>query len=47
MSLRGGERELIGVANMHLPGWHVDPGQVHRDLRRLAQWRHARVEAVS
>jgi hypothetical protein len=47
MSLHGGERELIGVANMHLPGWHVDPGQVHRDLRRLAQWRHARVEAVS
>ena len=47
MSLRGGERELIAVANMHLPGWHVDPDQVRRDLRRLAQWRRARAHVAA
>ena len=39
MSLRGGERELIAVANMHVPGRQVDPGQVRRDLIRLREWR--------
>jgi hypothetical protein len=42
MSLHGSERELISVANMHVPGWHVDPGQVRRDLRRLREWRAGR-----
>jgi hypothetical protein len=42
MSLRGGERELIGIANMHVPGRQVDPGQVRRDLLRLRQWRAQR-----
>ena len=43
MSLRGGERELISVANMHVPGRQVDPGQVARDLIRLREWRARRV----
>lgn len=38
MSLHGDERALISDANMHLPGRQVDPGQVHRDLRRLREW---------
>jgi len=38
MALRGDERRLIGDSNMHLPGRHVDPGQVRRDLHRLSQW---------
>jgi hypothetical protein len=38
MSLRGDERELVGVATMHVPGWQVDPGQVRRDLVRLREW---------
>ena len=47
MSLRAGERELISVANMHVPGRQVDPGQVGRDLIRLREWRARRVEAVA
>jgi len=43
MSLRAGERELISVANMHVPGRQVDPGQVRRDLIRLREWRARRV----
>jgi hypothetical protein len=42
MTLHGSERELISAANMHVPGWHVDPGQVRRDLRRLREWRAGR-----
>jgi hypothetical protein len=38
MALRGGERELIAVANMHLPGRQVDPRQVRRDLVCLREW---------
>ena len=38
MALHGDERRLIADANMHLPGRHVDPGQVRRDLRRLRAW---------
>jgi hypothetical protein len=38
MSLHGDERGLIADANMHLPGRQVDPRQVRRDLRRLAEW---------
>jgi hypothetical protein len=38
MSLRAGERELISVANMHVPGRQLDPGQVRRDLIRLREW---------
>ena len=47
MSLRGGERELISVANMHVPGRQVDPGQVRRDLIRLREWRARRVDAAA
>jgi hypothetical protein len=42
MSLRAGERELISLANMHVPGRQVDPGQVARDLIRLREWRARR-----
>jgi hypothetical protein len=42
MSLRAGERELIAIANMHVPGRQVDPGQVRRDLHRLREWRARR-----
>ena len=38
MALRGGERELIAAANMHLPGRQVDPQQVRRDLVCLREW---------
>ena len=37
MSLRGGERELISVANMHVPGRQLDPAQVRRDLVAAAR----------
>jgi hypothetical protein len=47
MSLRAGERELISVANMHVPGRQVDPGQVRRDLVRLREWRARRVGAAA
>ena len=47
MSLRAGERELISVANMHVPGRQVDPGQVARDLHRLREWRARRVGAAA
>lgn len=43
MSLRAGERELISVANMHVPGRQLDPEQVARDLIRLQEWRARRV----
>ena len=46
LSLRAGERELISVANMHVPGRQVDPGQVSRDLIRLREWRARRVGAA-
>ena len=46
MSLRAGERELISVANMHVPGRQLDPGQVARDLIRLREWRGRRIAAV-
>jgi hypothetical protein len=42
MSLRGGERELIEVANMHMAGRQIDPGQAKRDLARLREWRRIR-----
>jgi hypothetical protein len=45
MALTGDEQGLISVANMHLAGRQVDPGQVERDLQRLAQWDQARREA--
>ncbi|MQA74297.1 MAG: hypothetical protein GEU88_08175 [Solirubrobacterales bacterium] len=38
MALRGGERDLIAAANMHLPGRQVDPQQVRRDLVCLREW---------
>ena len=46
MSLRAGERELISVANMHVPGRQIDPGQIARDLVRLREWRGRRTGAV-
>ena len=47
MSLRAGERELISMANMHVPGRQVDPGQAGRDLIRLREWRARRVAAAA
>jgi hypothetical protein len=47
MSLRAGERDLISVANMHVPGRQVDPDQVKRDLIRLREWRASRVTAAA
>lgn len=47
LALRGGERELIEIANVREPGWQIDPGQVRRDLERLARWRRARASSVS
>ena len=47
ISLRAGERELISVANMHVPGRQVDPGQAGRDLIRLREWRARRVAAAA
>ena len=43
MALTGDERRLIGMANMHLPGRQLDPGQVARDLWRLSQWERRRL----
>ena len=45
MALTGDERRLIATANMHLPGRQLDPGQVSRDLWRLAQWERRRLRA--
>jgi hypothetical protein len=47
MSLRAGERELISVANMHVPGRQVDPGQAARDIISLREWRARRVGAAA
>jgi hypothetical protein len=47
MSLRAGERDLISVANMHLPGRQVDPGQARRDLMRLREWRRLRARRAA
>lgn len=47
LSLRAGERELISVANMHVPGRQLDPAQVRRDLARLRDWRSRRIGAVA
>jgi hypothetical protein len=42
MALHGDEHRLMEDANMHLPGRQLDPGQVARDLRRLADWEASR-----
>jgi hypothetical protein len=47
MSLRASERELISLANMHVPGRQVDPGQAGRDLIRLREWRARRAGAAA
>jgi hypothetical protein len=47
MSLRGGERELISVANMHVPGRRLDPAQVARDLIRFREWRARRIRTAA
>ena len=47
MSLHGDERNLIGGANMHLPGRQVDPDQVRRDLRRLRAWESRRIQVAA
>jgi hypothetical protein len=47
MSLRGDERELIAVANMHVPGRQLDPSQVRRDLAALRSWRGRRERAAA
>lgn len=41
MMIKADEERLIKKANMHLPGRQVDPDQVRRDLRRLADWERA------
>jgi len=46
MSLRAGERDLISVANMHVPGRRVDPGRVRRDLIQMRGWQARRVAAA-
>jgi hypothetical protein len=43
MALTGDERRLLGQANMHLPGRHLDPTKVKRDLWRLGQWERSRM----
>ncbi len=47
MTMRAGERELISVANMHVPGRQLDPDRVRRDLLRLRDWRARRVQAAA
>jgi hypothetical protein len=47
MSLHATERQLISVANMHVPGRQLDPDQVKRDLARLRSWRARRVGAAA
>jgi hypothetical protein len=47
MSLRAGERRLISVANMHVPGRRLDPAAVRRDLARLRDWRARRLGAAA
>jgi hypothetical protein len=47
MSLRAGDRELISVANLLVPGRQVDPGQAGRDLIRLREWRARRVATAA
>jgi hypothetical protein len=42
IAVHGGERELIGTANLNPPGHQVDPDHLRRDLSRLRQWRDAR-----
>jgi hypothetical protein len=38
MALSADERQLVGEANMHLPGRQVDPDRVRRDIVRLRRW---------
>jgi hypothetical protein len=45
MALTGDERQVITLANMHLPGRQLDPEQVKRDLRRLEQWERTRLSS--
>jgi hypothetical protein len=47
MTLHGGERTLIEIANMHAPGRQLDPAQVRRDLVRLREWRAVRARAAT
>jgi hypothetical protein len=46
MALTGDERQVIQVANMHLPGRQLDPREVRRDLVRLEQWERSRMPAA-
>ena len=46
MALHGDEHGLIADANMHLVGRQVDPEHVRRDLKRLAEWKHAQAGAL-
>jgi hypothetical protein len=45
MALSADERQLVGEANMHLPGRQVDPDRVRRDLVRLRLWERERERA--
>ena len=46
MAIHGNERNLMADANMHVPGRQLDPGLVHRDLRRLREWEGRRKAAA-
>ena len=39
--------EFNSIANMHVAGRQVDPGQAGRDLIRLREWRARRVAAAA
>lgn len=38
MAIRADERGFINESNMHLPGRHLDPDRVRRDIVRLSEW---------
>ncbi len=46
LALHGFERELIRVANMHLPGHQVDPNQARRAISCLRAWSGSRARAA-
>jgi hypothetical protein len=47
MALSADERQLVGEANMHLPGRQVDPDRVRRDIVRLRRWEQERSQAAT
>jgi len=47
IALTSDESRVIGRANMHLVGRQLDPTRVRRDLWRLSEWEHRRLDASS